>query len=280
MDPLHPLPPVLRLNIAEIAPHALLRDRITLDDAALAQLRHSIATQGLRSPIEVWQLSTPRDQHRYGLISGLRRLTACAALGHQTIPAFLRAPQTVAQALASMVTENEVREPVSPWEKAALVLNAIAESHFDTPDAAVATLFPSLPRTSAHRIRNHVGVVEALGPLLATPHEIPTRHLDMIAAALATGHEDLLTAVLEPVASAGMATQWSTLRPVLEDVLREPTNPATRRPRRLLKLPQGLTITREPTPTGWILRLTGREAKKGGLVDDVMEHVERWFGKR
>jgi ParB family chromosome partitioning protein len=277
MDTLHHLP------IAEIDPAALLRDRATLDEAALHQLELSIATEGLRLPIEVWQLATPdaASPCRYGLISGLRRLTACQGLGHTTIAAFLRPPPpSTARALAAMVTENEVREPVSPYEKAALVLNVVEAGHFPTADAAVATLFSSLPRTSANRIRNHVRVVEELGPLLATPHLLPTRHLDMIAAAIATGHEDLLTAVLEPVAKAGMATQWSTLRPVLEDVLREPTNPTTRRPRRLLKLPQGLTITREPTPTGWILRLTGPQTKKGGMVDDVMEHVERWFGKQ
>jgi len=278
MDPLHHIP------LAEIDRHALLRDRSVIDEAALHALQYSIATEGLRLPIEVWPLATPHPDpetgpFRYGLISGLRRLTACEGLGHATIPAFLRSPPSAASALAAMVTENEVREPVSPWEKAALVLNVIEEGHFDTPDAAIAALFPALSRTSRNRIRAHVRVVQDLGPLLATPHQMPTRHLDMIAAALSTGHEDLLVAVLQPLAGAGMTTQWSALRPVLEDVLREPTNPVTRRPRRLLRLPQGLTITREPTPTGWLLRLTGPEARKGGLVDDVMDKVEEWFGK-
>lgn len=279
MDPLHPLPPVLLLNIAEIAPHALLRDRTALDPQALAQLQHSIATEGLRTPIEVWQLSTARDGHGYGLISGLRRLTACAALGHTTIPAFLRAPQTIAQALAQMVTENEIRTPVTPWEKAALVLNAIEEGHFDTPDTAIATLFPSLPRTNRSRIRNHVSVVEALGPLLTEPAHLTTRQLDTIAAAIQSGHEELLTATLRPVTGQSPQTQWTALRPVLMDVLREPTNPITRRPRRLLKLRQGLTITREPTPTGWLLRFTGPQARSPGLIDDVLDKVEEWFGR-
>lgn len=289
MDPLHHLPPVLQLNpvlllkIAEIAPHALLRDRSTLDAAALHILQHSIATEGLRTPIEVWQLSTPRTsddggQHRYGLISGLRRLTAARALGHTTIPAFLRAPQTIAQALASMVTENEIREPVTPWEKATLILNAIEEGHFDTPDTAIAALFPSLPRTSRTRIRNHVSVAEALAPLLTDPTSLTTRQIDTLAAALQSGHEDILIAALHPVAGQSPETQWTTLRPVLSDVLKEPTNPTTRRPRRLLKLHQGLTITREPTNNGWILRFTGPEARSG-LIDDVLDKVEEWFSK-
>ena len=272
MDPLHHLP------IPEIARHALLRDRLALDDVALHSLQHSIATEGLRAPIEVWTLATPKDGHRYGLISGLRRLTACAALGHPTIPAFLRTPQTIAQALTAMVSENENRTQISPWEKASLILNAIHEGHFDTPDTAIAALFPSLPRTTRTRIRNHVSVVEALGPLLTDATLLTTRQLDTLAAAIQSGHEDLLTATLHPVMGQGAETQWSTLRPVLQDVLREPTNPTTRRPRRLLKLRQGLTITREACPGGYTLRFTGAQAKSG-LIDDVLDKVERWFGR-
>jgi ParB family chromosome partitioning protein len=178
-----------------------------------------------------------------------------------------------------MVTENEVREPVSPWEKAALILAAVEEAHFDTPDAAIATLFPSLPRTSRIRLRHHVQVVEALGPLLTTPQTLTTRQLDTLASAVAAGHEDLLTATLHPHTAAGAETQWTALRPVLLDIASEPTNPRTHRPRRLLTLRQGLTITREPTPTGWLLRFTGPQARSPGLIDDVLDKVEDWFGK-
>ena len=272
MDPLHHLP------LTEIAPHALLRDRTALEPSALHLLQHSIAAEGLRTPIEVWRLSTPNNGHTYGLISGLRRLTACRALGHPTIPAFLRAPQTIAQALASMVTENEIREPVTPWEKATLILNAIAEGHFDTPDTAIAALFPSTPRTTRTRIRNHVSVAEALAPLLTEPSSLTIRQLDTLAAALQSGHEDLLTATLHSVMGQSAETQWSTLSPVLMDVLREPTNPTTRRPRRLLKLRQSLTITREACHGGYLLRFTGPQAKSPGLIDDVLDKVEEWFG--
>jgi ParB family chromosome partitioning protein len=278
MDPLHHLP------IAEIDAEALIRDRSALDPQALAQLQHSIAMEGLRAPIEVWRLSTPRPDpatgpFRYGLISGLRRLTAARALGMPKIPAFLRTPQTIAQALTAMVTENELREPVSPWEKATLILNAVEEGHFDTPDAAIATLFPSTSRSSRQRLRAHATVVEALGPLLTAPETLTTRQLDTLAAAITGGHEDLLTATLHPHAGKGPETQWSALRPVLLDIAREPTTPTTRRPRRLLRLRQGLTITREPTPTGWLLRFTGPQARSPGLIDDVLDKVEEWFGR-
>lgn len=278
MDTLHHLP------LAAIDPHALLRDRTSLDPDALAALQHSIATEGLRLPIEVWQLSTPRpslgaEPFRYGLISGLRRLTAARELGHTTIPALVRTPASIPDAMAAMVSENEIRAPVSPWEKATLILNAIEERHFDTPDAAIATLFPAVSRFTRARIRSHTTVVQALDGVLTTPQELSIRQLDAIAAALVSGHEDLLIATLQPVATYSAETQWSTLRPVLMDIAREPTDPKTGRPRRLLRLHQGLTITREPTPTGWLLRFTGPQARKGGLVDDVLDKVEEWFQK-
>ncbi len=270
---------MLHIPLPEIDPHALLRDRTALDPDALAQLQHSIATEGLRTPIEVWQLSTPREPHKYGLISGLRRLTAARAIGMPTIPAFLRTPETLAQALTAMVTENEIRTQISPYEKANLILNAVEEGHFDTADAAIATLFPSLPRLPRQPASAPMSTwSRRLGPLLTAPRTLTTRQLDTLAAALQSGHEDLLTATLQPHARAGAETQWSALRPVLSDIAHEPTTPTTRRPRRLLRLHQGLTITREPTPKGYLLRFTGPQARSPGLIDDVLDKVEEWFG--
>jgi hypothetical protein len=37
------------------------------------------------------------------------------------------------------------------------------------------------------------------------------------------------------------------------------------------------TITREACPGGYILRFTGAQAKSG-LIDDVLDKVEQWFG--
>jgi ParB family chromosome partitioning protein len=274
---------MLHIPLPEIDPHALLRDRTTLDPDALHQLQHSIATEGLRAPIEVWQLSTERPHetgpYKYGLISGLRRLTAARAIGMPTIPAFLRTPETLAQALTAMVTENEIRTPVSPFEKANLILNAVDEGHFDTADQAIQTLFPSLPRTSRLRLRAHVTVAESLGPRLSAPETLTSRQLDRLSAAIAQGHEDLLIATLIPHAGASAPSQWAALTPVLTDIEREPTNPTTHRPRRMLTLRQGLTIVREPIPGGYLLRFTGPEARRPGLMDDVLDKVEDWFGR-
>jgi ParB family chromosome partitioning protein len=280
MDPLHHLP------LAAIDPFALLRDRTALDPAALDQLQRSIATEGLRMPIEVWQFSTPRtsetgDQHTHGLISGLRRLTAARALGHAAIPAFIRTPASLPAAMAAMVSENEIRSPVSPWEKAELILATVEEGHFPTPDAAVATLYAGLPRQSRTRLRYFADVAQALGGLFTSPERLSTRQMDRLAIALRGNMEDALHATLTAHLRESLETQWSALLPLLNE-RDEPETTPTRpgRPRRFLHLNQGLTIRREQCRDGWILRFTGPEARKGALLDDVFDMIEERFQPR
>ncbi len=131
----HPIP------LAAIAVDALPRDRTQIAPEALAELQSSIATSGLRQPIEVWRLSTPDGPHEYGLISGLRRLTAHMRLASlrgngdfTTIPAFIRQPATITQALALMIEENEARADLSPWEKGRILFECVSQGHFDTID--------------------------------------------------------------------------------------------------------------------------------------------------
>ena len=45
----------------------------------------------------------------------------------------------------------------------------------------------------------------------------------------------------------------------------------------MLALKQGLIIRREESPTGYLLRFSGPEARRKGLMDDVMDQIERWF---
>ena len=70
--------------LAEIDDAVLARDRNGLDETALTELRLSIAASGLRMPVELFELSEPRPPHRYGLLSGLRRLHAYRALHELT----------------------------------------------------------------------------------------------------------------------------------------------------------------------------------------------------
>ena len=75
-----------------------------------------------------------------------------------------------------------------------------------------------------------------------------------------------------------LESQWSALLPILTEPPPVETTPG--RPRRLLHLHQGLTIRREACRNGWLLRFTGPEARKGGLIDDVMDKVEECFQRR
>lgn len=279
--------PIL-IPLAEILPDALPRDRTQLDPDAMAELIASVASTGLRQPIEVWALSQPSPPHRYGLISGLRRLTAHQRLaemrrdGHfDQIAAFVRTPESIPEAMAAMVAENEIRAETSPWEKGATLLAATRAGIFDTLDAATLGLHPACNRQKRARLRAFAEVVEDFEDALATPERLTTRQMHRLAAALRAGLSQVLHLTLRDHPRASLPSQWQALLPLLSEALTDPGEDATPttpgRPRRFLQLKQGLTIRRERSGDGWILRFSGPEARKGGLVDDVLDHVERWF---
>jgi ParB family transcriptional regulator, chromosome partitioning protein len=167
-------PQVHLLDPAQIDADALPRDRTTLDEAALTELETSILLDGLRQPIEVWEFQTPReDGARYGLISGMRRLTAFRRI-HKSrpedrIPAFLRQPRDIPDAMARMVAENEIRSEISPWEKGRIVVQSVDEEIFPTLDAAVAGLYPTLDKQRRARLRAISEVVFEIGDEPALP---------------------------------------------------------------------------------------------------------------
>lgn len=280
--------PHILIPISEIDANALPRDRTQLEPEALAELAASIAAAGLRQPIEVWRLSQPTAQHRYGLISGLRRLTAhqrLAALrqngSFSSIAAFLRAPESVPDAMAAMVAENEIRAEISPWEKGATLLAALRAGIFDTLDAATSGLHPAASRQKRSRLRAFAEVVEDLEDAISTPELLTGRQMQRLSAALRAGLSELIHLTLRDHPRAALPSQWQALLPVLSEALTDLAEavPASHpgRPRRILHLKQGLTIRRERSGDSWILRFSGPEARKGGLIDDVLDQVERWF---
>lgn len=281
---------LLTLPTAEIHEAALLRDRSHLDPAALEDLAASIAADGLRQPIEVWALNQPSETQRYGLISGLRRLTAMRLLASRrgggaftTIPAFLCTPADVPAAMAQMIAENEIRENLSPWERGQTLIAATQSGLFASLDEAVAALHPVASRQKRNRLRNLAMVVEETDGLFTTPENLTQNQMERLAAALRGGLAPLITQILTEHRRTALASQWTALIPTLTEALAPETEPTPRhpgRPRRLLHLKQGLTIRREKCPNGWLLRFSGPEAKTGGLIDDVLDEVERLFQKR
>lgn len=279
--------PHILIPLTEIDAEALPRDRTQLEPEAMAELTTSIATTGLRQPIEVWKLSQPAETHRYGLISGLRRLTAHQRLADlrqngdfTEIAAFLRSPESIPQAMADMVAENEIRAETSPWEKGATLLAATRAGIFDTLDSATQTLHASASRQKRARLRAFAEVVEDLEDAIATPERLTGRQMHRLSAALRAGLSELIHLTLQDHRRSALPAQWQALLPILAESLdpaeeATPTQPG--RPRRLLHLRQGLTIRREKSGDAWILRFSGPEARSGALMDDVMDHIERWF---
>ncbi len=173
--PLHTIP------LDAIAADALTRDRTRPDPAALEELRASILATGLRMPIEVYRLPTPDDGRRFGLISGFRRLAAFRALRDEVfdgtrfteIPAFVREPRDVTEALTAMVEENCIRAEVSPWEQALVAVTARNLAVFDTVDAAIDALYANLNRDKRRRLRTIAHLAEELEGTLTAPETWP-----------------------------------------------------------------------------------------------------------
>ncbi|MBY4894431.1 ParB N-terminal domain-containing protein [Rhodobacteraceae bacterium N5(2021)] len=274
------------IALTDIDADALPRDRISLAPSALAELQASIASLGLTHPIEVWAKHDPLpDTPRHGLISGLRRLTAVRALGHTTIPAFIRDPSDIAEAMTRMVTENEIRAAISPWEKGRLVTESVAEGLFPTLDAATDSLYRTLDRHRRARIRAMADVVAEIGDhLLTAPEALSQNQITRIAFALRADLGPLITTALRTSKQKSPDAQWKTILPILleaEEAARTPDTALYRpgRPRRTAQVRSKLNIRRERTPDGWSLRFTGPEAT-GPLMEDIMDAVEDQFGNR
>lgn len=278
--------PLLSLPLDQIDAEALPRDRSTTDPARFAELWHSILRHGLRQPIEVFTTEGPLP---YALISGHRRLMAFRHLHTQmelpafsTIPAFLRSPESLPAALTAMIEENEVRADLPPWDKGRILVECVARGLFPTLDAAILALHPAAPRQKRARLRACASVVEELEGQITTPERLNERQMLRLAACLRGSFPDLFHQILHEVRGQSLPAQWAALLPSVteaekadEDIPETPTSPA--RPRRMLHLKKGLIIRREETPTGYLLRFSGPEAKRGGLMDDVMDEVERLF---
>ena len=117
---------------------------------------------------------------------------------------------------------------------------------------------------------------------LTAPEMLSLRQCLRLAAALRRGYADLIDHTLHAAHGLGPASQWDRLLPILTEAERSPDEDTTGphregRPRRTLYLRQGLLIRREMSGDGWILRFSGPEAKKGGLMDDVFDEIERRF---
>lgn len=265
-----------RIPLDQIAT-TLPRDRTMIDAPALAELQASITANGLRLPIEL----APHGAG-YTLISGLRRLSAFQNLHaltqdekYATIPALIR-NLSPAQALAAMVEENEIRQNLSPWERAHITWATTDQGLFETLDAAIQTLFPHSTRQKRSKLRAMAEVVAALNGQLINPEDLSEAKLLRLAGALRHGWGDILTHCIGEQKDHSAQDQWDRLAPILaelEERITKGRGTHPNRPRRLSRPKRGLNIRRERTPYGYCLYITGRQATDA-LVENVLEQVE------
>ncbi len=160
------------LPLTAIEAGHLVRDRLLdASDEDMETLEVSLKARGQQTPIDVVAL----EHGRFGLISGLRRLTALARIGAETVLARVIAPETASDAYVAMIEENEIRADLSLYERARIVFKAVEAGVFPDTRDALLTLYAATPRAKRSKIKSVVPVVEALDDVLRFPKALSER---------------------------------------------------------------------------------------------------------
>ncbi len=168
-----------RIALDDVLADKLRRDRKPGPDPELEELKESIRDIGLSNPIRV----EPREDGRYELVQGMRRLTAYRELlrdtgdeSYATIPAgIIAAGDPVESSYRRMIDENMVRKDISFAE-----MGDLTRAYVDDPtndctdiDKAVAVLFKSASYSKRSYIRAFARLMMWLDKALEHPAEIP-----------------------------------------------------------------------------------------------------------
>lgn len=284
----------------------LVRDRLPrLDNEEMGSLMRSIEARGQQVPIEVVALPAPaKNGASYGLISGWRRLVALKRLHavhpeedrFATVQARLVQPADAQAAYVAMVEENEIRAPLSLYEKGRIALRAVHEGVYPAPREALRGLFGSVSRSKRSKIGTFLTLVEPLDRVLGFPEAIPEKLGLSLARAVQEDHDftAALTARLRGAEPASAAAELEILRDALRRRARAlktrtaPPAPAVSapapgpRPRITgpdpdsvaARLEESRVDTRFDAETGRIV-LTG-----GGVTEDLHRALKAWLGAR
>lgn len=283
---------MVELPLEQIDADAMIRDRLTMGEDEMLELRQSIAAHGLRLPVEVFELDQPgRDGERYGLLSGYRRLLATRGLlelteadKYRTIRAIIRPQADRANAFVSMIEENEVRENLSHFERGRIAVIAANHGAFANTEDAVDKLFATGSKAKRSKIRSFALIFEELGDMLQFPEGLTERRGLQLASALRQGAEGRLRHALSRVSAADADEEWAIIEPVIraqEQGVRDPSRGG--RPKRAatgygwiddktLRTSSGITIRRAEDSKGHILRLEGT-AMDSELMDSLMLEI-------
>lgn len=287
---------MVELPVAAIDADAMIRDRMTMGEAEMMELRQSIAAHGLRLPIEVFALEGEgREGHTHGLLSGYRRLLATRALleltgqdRYRTIRAIVRPREEAGGAFVSMIEENEVRENLSHFERGRIAVIAANHGAFANTEDAVDRLFASGSKAKRSKIRSFALIFEELGDMLEFPEQLTERRGLQLATALRQGAEAQLRQALSHASPPDAEAEWAVIEPVIrreEQGIRDPARGG--RPKRAaspgapahgwiddqtLRTSSGVTIRRSSDGRGHLLRLEG-DVLTADLMDSLMLEI-------
>ena len=214
---------LVSLPLGKIEAGHLERDRLGADpeaapDEDMAALLASLRVRGQQVPIDVVRINRdPRE--RYGLISGMRRLTALRRLHAETgeerfaqVVARIIEPSTAPEAYRAMVEENEIRAGISFYERARIVVKAVEAGAFPDRNAALKGLFGTVSRAKRSKIGSFVPVVEELGAHLRFPAALSEKRGLALAKALdEPGRADALRAALAAADPGDAAAEHAVL---------------------------------------------------------------------
>ncbi|GHF06149.1 chromosome partitioning protein ParB [Aliiroseovarius zhejiangensis] len=286
---------MVEVPLDQIDSDDMVRDRITMDEADMDELRASIRQNGLRLPVELYELIEPNEGRKYGIISGYRRVLAMrgllAATGDQkyaSIKALIKLPDTLPAAFVAMVEENEVRADLSHFERGRIAAISAQSGIFDTLEDAVNQLFSAASKAKRSKVRSFALVFEALGDMLTFPESLSERQGLRLASALRAGAETEIRNLLAEAQIADAEDEWAVLESVIEqhegsgrDKSRggRPKLPSARRERGPeVATSTGFILRREVDSRGYSIRFEGRKVD-AEMVDAIIREVERWLEK-
>ena len=292
---------MVELPLAEIDEGAMVRDRMVLNGEDMEELRLSIAANGLRLPIEVFELDrtagAAEGAPRYGLLSGYRRLQAMRGLfdlaqadRYARIRAIIRPRAEADAAFVAMVEENEVREELSHFERGRIAVIAANQGAFANTEDAVNRLYATGSKAKRSKVRSFALIFEELGDMLEFPEALTEKRGLRLAAALRSGAEGRLRKALSERPPADADEEWSLIEPELEASERRPRDPARGgRPRsrpveygwiddQTIRTSSGITIRRASDGKGHTLRLEGAPLTSD-LIESLMLEIQALLEK-
>lgn len=278
---------MVELPLGQIDADAMVRDRIDLAEDEMMELRQSIASNGLRLPIEVFELAEPRgDGTRYALISGYRRYMAVRALGqltgqdkYATIRAIIRPRGEADAAVVAMVEENEVRAQLTPFERGRIAVISAQQGAFVNVEQAVDRLYATASKSKRSKVRSFAVIFQELGDMLTFPEALTEKRGLRLAQALRNGSDTSLREALARRTPENAEQEWATV----ESVIAHGPDAAPDRSRggrpsqgstsgwqnaETLQTSSGITIRKQRDQKGFTLRFEG-----GQLDSDLMDSL-------